>query len=165
MLNFLKKKWIWVLYILMFGTIVSTRAFAFFFPSQQVNLYYKIYTIMSINMNHLPILFIFTIASLILGYFTFIFLWFYVFEKKVFSIDFVILIFFIRILCDMRGHSYEWNTVRSLYFQSPITAWNDGLLLFFLILPSYLAMTDYVVQKIKRHATANHRPQTAEQQS
>ena len=152
MRKFLKEKWMWLVYITMFGALITGRIYVFVAPSEPAHLYYKIMMIMGVNQQHFPSAYILTIASFILSVFTLIFLWLYTFNIKKFSALFILLIIAARIVCDLLGHSYEFNTIKSLYYQSESAAWIAAANLFFWLLPSYLAMGDYVIQKIKsRH--------------
>lgn len=149
-IKLIKEKWMWLVYAAMFGALVGGRIFVFVSPSEQTYLYYKIMLIMSINQGHFPAVYVLSIASLILNTAAFIFLWFYVFDSKKFSFHFILLLLIARVYCDFLGHSYEFNTIKSLYYQSETAARIAGANLFFWILPSYLAMGDYIIKKIKQ---------------
>jgi hypothetical protein len=150
MKKFLKQKWMWLIYIVLFGALVVQRLFVFVSTTEQGFLYYKILMVMSVNSGHVPSAYLFTIASLVLNVATLIFLWFYIFNARCFSASFILTFILARIPCDLLGHSYEFNTIKALYYQSESAAISAGFHLFFWMLPSYLAMGDYVLRKLKK---------------
>ncbi|MEW5894366.1 MAG: hypothetical protein AB1650_01170 [Candidatus Omnitrophota bacterium] len=149
MKEILKKKWIWILYMVIFGAFSLQRAIDFFSPGETPFLYYQILMIFSINEGWVPTSYIFTIASVVLNIAMFILLWFYIFEKRFFSVSFIVLILISKIISDSLGHSFELNIIKSLFYESNILAWQVSINLFLWLLPSYLALADYIVKKMK----------------
>lgn len=155
MIKILKEKWMWLIYIMMFGYLIGNRAYEFFYYTQAPYLYYKILLIFSINQGHFPIFYIFAIASVLLNIAAFFFLYFYLSGFRKFSIPFISFMLIARIIIDIFGHSYEFMTIKSLYYQQQSDAWLTLINLLAWILPSYIAMGDYIAQKIKKNKKQN----------
>jgi len=149
----LKENWMWLLYSLLFGSLIIYRADSIFNPHGLQFTYYT--TLISMCASHiiLPMSYIFALAALTLNTFIVIFIIFYAFRWNVFSKNFTLLILSVKIPTDLFGHSFEWVTIKALYHHSPSLAWNQGLTLFFWILPSYIALIDYLIRTMKSQKT------------
>ncbi len=146
---FLKQKWIWLIYIIFFGGLIGQRLHAFFSIHSFVYLYYHILIIFSINQNIWPLSYIFAISSLLWGCLAVMMLLFYMLDRSIFSTSFIISVSLLRLVSDILGHSYEWMTIRSLFFQSQTLSAIAASNLILCLIPSYLAMGDAVLQSIK----------------
>jgi len=144
----LKEKWMWLLYLVLFSIFVGQRIYSFFWPKNPEYFYHQILMIFSVNQDLWPFPYLSTISSLILSIFTIGFLWFYTLNKKFFSAAFISVITIARLISDIGGYSYEWNTIQALFYQSAITSHLAAINLILWILPSYLAMGDYIVKKL-----------------
>ena len=105
--------------------------------------------IFSINQGKFPLFYVMTLASFILNIVAFLFLWFYIFDSKKFSLHFISLLLIARIIVDILGHSYEFITIKSLYYQLETDATLTAINLIAWMIPSYIAMIDYIFQKNK----------------
>lgn len=142
----------WLLYIILFGSLMCSRVYSFFSPSQPAYFYHQVLMIFTINQDHWPFPYLLTITSLILNIFTVGLLWFYTLNKKFFSAAFISVITAARLISDIGGYSYEWNTIQALFYQSQSAARLALLNLILWVTPSYLAMWDYIIRKLKSRA-------------
>jgi hypothetical protein len=147
--QFLQKRWLWIIYRVLFGIITVRRNCAFVLPSETFFFYNQVVMIFCINQGQWPVAYIFTSASIVFNTVIIVLLWFYAIEKHSFSISFIFFILAAKFMTDILGYSYEWNTIRALSYQSRSLAQLAAVNLILWQSPFYLAMGDYVVQKIR----------------
>jgi len=151
----LKQKWMWIIYLLFFCFSTGERLYAFFNTSHPAYLYHQTLVILSVHQGLWPITYILTLASLLLNTTTAILLYFYIINRKIFSFSFILFATFFRLISDIFGYSYEWNSIRALFYESSSAAILAALALVLWIIPSYLAMADYLCQKQKSQLKSN----------
>lgn len=149
----LKENWMWLLYSILFGSLIIYRATSILNPHGLQFTYYTTLIGMCASRAIVPISFIFALAALTLNTFITIFIIFYAFRWNVFSQNFTLLILAVKIPADIFGHSFEFVSLKALAHHSSSLAWNQGLTLFFWILPSYIALIDYLIRIMKSQKT------------
>jgi len=142
----LKENWMWLIYSILLGSLVIYRTVNFLNPQCLQFTYYTTFTGMCTSRNIFPSPYVFAAASLPLNAFLSIFIIFYAFRRFTFSIEFILLLLAAKLPTDLLGYSFEWVSIKAIYHHSPALAWNQGLTLFFWILPSYIALMDYTVR-------------------
>jgi len=150
MKDLLKTKWMWLIYLILFGAFALNKAIGFFSTAEPAHFFYQVSMIFHINNDLFPSGYVFTIAAILLNGFAFLFVWLYIIGSRYFSADFIVVMVLLRLTCDLFGSSYEWATVQSLYVQSRSLGINTGINFISWLLPSYLAMMDYIIRRVRR---------------
>ena len=145
-----KKLWIWEVYFVLLIGFTLRQAVNLFHPEGTANLYFFI-------LRAFDSLFIFNyfmnVAQVLLDILYFVPLALYIYDKKFLSPEIWKSLFILRLFFDVAGHSYEWNTLISIFYADPII----GLIVLVesvsTYIPSYIVCYRYAFQGKTRKLT------------
>lgn len=138
------RNWIWGSAFLIYLFVVTANAIYFFWSDSAMNLYYQI--LMAYNIYFL-VPFCLNALSVILNILTL--LPFYLFIRR---INFLVpsfwqWLFIFRLAADITGRSYEFQFIKSLFYQDPQTGFSLISVYLLLVLPSYIALYLYAFDR------------------
>ncbi len=141
-----KTKWLWEIYLPFFFILAVGRAVSFFAPQTPEHLYFKI--LYSFN----PVFYTTYSLSLIQVILTVVHglpLSLYTFRVRLLRPKLWQYLFLLRVIFDLTGHSYEMNTIVSMYHVSPGVCALTVLFAVLPYLPSYWACYAYAFRQEK----------------
>ncbi len=139
----------WFVYLLFFETLLGQRAVSIFTPDQPQFFYYHVLIIMNMVAGKFPWAYVWMVLSILTNAFVLILIWLYAIRRFFFSSSFIIFFLVLKLAADIFGHSYEWVLVRSLFFQSLESGWLGLTDHVVWLIPSYIAILDYLGKKLK----------------
>ena len=128
-------KLFWKFYSLIFFTIMLNNALQLLNKNSLLEVYYNT-TIVFSNWHIIP--FSLNILNALIACIVCVFIFGYAFDLQCLP-EAPQWLFYVRLLCDGIGHSYEWQIVQSGFSQSKLTGFLGLASLILPILPSYLA--------------------------
>ena len=151
-----KPSWIWHLYFLIYCVVTAHQVWQFADPYSNINTYYHI--LIAYNPGY-AIEYARNALSVILN--TLSIVTFYLFLQQIYwlSKSFWRWFLLFRLCSDLTGRIYETNVIKSLFYQDLLLGRDTLILLFLLLLPSYIALINYA---FSRPAPKTHPPADSE---
>ena len=141
-----KLEWAWVVYFILYWLILTIHTTYFFLPESAINLYYHYLIAYDLHF-----LFIYTLNVLLIIFNALSLIPLYLFICRVdfLTLDFWKTLFLLRLTFDVIGRSYEYQIVKALFHDAPLTALLGICTFVLFYLPSYIALFLYAFRPKK----------------
>ena len=138
--------WGWKIYLILFSLLILGNAISLFYEESYLYIYYNI--LITFDKSYL-FYYYYAVLNNVLELAVLVSLFLYVFKIRFLAPSFWQWIFVFRIVFDLVGHHFEFQTMKSLYLTDLHLALATTGIVFALMLPSYLGSFQYAFRQHK----------------
>ena len=136
----------WKIYLLIFSLFILANVISIFYGDSYLYLYYNI--LIAFHKSYL-FSYWYAIISNMLNLISLISLYLFVFRTKFLNVLFWQWVFVFRMVFDLIGHSFEFKTIRALFYNDTWIGSASIILVIAMLLPSYLATFQFAFHQSK----------------
>ena len=136
--------WIWILHLFFYFIVVILNTTLFFSSDSSVTMYHRI--LIAID-GGFALGYILNALAVILTVLAIVPFYCYIFKRQVLSQIFWQWFFIARLAADITGRPYEMKILKSMFYHDQRVGLNLALFIFFLFLPSYIALFSYAFKR------------------